>query len=286
MGRVLGRASVRGATLKQTSPAPKRRGEIRCQISGRSVVRRRGTCASRGRSGSRTDDGGTVVRHDAHFETLSNSSAAPPARAASTAHQCTARHGLCSKRIDRARLKQFILPEGSAVSHCDRALPATRTSRRVERGTRARVLRFTPQSRHRHDRPWSSTTSWSSSSRRRRGRSSPTSCGGRAPACSTRAASSPTSPPSARGRSPTSSSHRERNTSTCVSRIDPPPAAGPHGARRGVARAFPATTIRRPPFSSSAKPNKQTRVLTPCPVRPVFTGALCADVIQHHAHAD
>ena len=106
------------------------------------------------------------------------------------------------------------------------------------------------------------------------------------PACSTRAASSPTSPPSARGRSPTSSSPRERNTSTCVSRIDPPPAAGPHGARRGVARAFPATTIRRPPFSSSAKPNKQTRVLTPCPVRPVFTGALCADVIQHHAHAD
>ena len=86
MGRVLGRASVRGATLKQTSPAPERRGEIRCQISGRSRVRRRGTCASRGRSGSRTDDGGTVVRHDAHFETLSNSSAAPPARAASTAH--------------------------------------------------------------------------------------------------------------------------------------------------------------------------------------------------------
>ena len=39
-------------------------------------------------------------------------------------------------------------------------------------------------------------------------------------------------------------------------------------------------------ISSSAKPNKLTRVLTPCPVRPVFTGALCADVIQHHAHAD
>ena len=192
MGRVLGRASVLGATLKQTSPAPKRRREIRCQISGRSRVRRRGTCASRGRLGSRTDDGGTVVRHDAHFETLSNSSAAPPARAASTAHGAPRDTAFVQSKSIELVSSSSGFPKDSAVSHCDRALPATRTSRRVERGTRARVLRFTPQSRHRHDRPWSSTTSWSSSSRRRRGRSSPTSCGGRAPACSTRAASSPT----------------------------------------------------------------------------------------------
>ena len=141
--------------------------------------------------------------------------------------------------------------------------PATRASRRVERESRARVIRFTPQSRHRSDRPWSSTSSWSSSSRRRRGRSSPTSCGGRAPACSTRAASSPTSPRSARGRSRTSSSRRGRDTSRCVLSIDSFAVVVPHGARRRVARAFPAGPIRRPPFFPPAKPNNKPRLTAP-----------------------
>ena len=155
------------------------------------------------------------------------------------------------------------LREASVLSRTATRAPATRASRRVERESRARVIRFTPQSRHRPDRPWSSTSSWSSSSRRRRGRSSPTSCGGRAPACSTRAASSPTSPRSARGRSRTSSSRRGRDTSRCVLSIDSFAVVVPHGARRRVARAFPAGPIRRPPFFPPAKPNNKPRLTAP-----------------------